>query len=305
MNNSTSNSSNASAASEPLPSRPLVLLLLDGWGVAPEGEMNALRAAKITNWLNLIKEYPVALLSTGEKTINARYLSLGTGQDLSDENIESPFSLTQALADHNLKQLKIAETERFAALTHFFNGHSEGQKMGEDWKIVSSEAGNHTVKPLLALKRTVKEVISALHQDPPYNFIAVTIPTTDLVAATGDFNSVIKTVEAVDKNLKLIIEEVLDHKGLLLISSPNGNAEKMRLPGTDVADTSITTNPVPLLIVGEEFKGRTVGLAEPLNNDLSLLAPIGTLADLAPTILSLMNLEKPAAMTGQSILDNK
>jgi bisphosphoglycerate-independent phosphoglycerate mutase (AlkP superfamily) len=74
---------------------------------------------------------------------------------------------------------------------------------------------------------------------------------------------------------------------------------------TELVDKDITNNPVPVFIVGEEYKGKTIGLSEPLNSDLSLLAPAGNLGDLAPTILSIFNLAKPAEMTGSSLIDKK
>lgn len=304
-NNLHSDKTGSNEPSEPGPKRPVLLLLLGGWGVAPAGEANFIRSAKIANWLELVKEYPVALLETGAKTINARYLTLGTGQDISDENLAPTFSLTKTLADAGYRQLKIAETERFAALTHFFNAHEENKVRGEDWTIVSSENRDRTVKLSLALKRMVKEISSALEKEESYDFIVAAISTVDLAAATGDLTAVKKAVEALDKNLKVIVDKVLDKNGVLVISAESGNAEKMLLPGTDVVDPDITANPVPLLIVGEEFKGRTIGLADPLNNDLSLLVPVGTLADVAPTILNIMNLSQPPEMSGRSLIDKR
>lgn len=283
--------------------RPVVLLLLDGWGVAPTGEANAIAAVKTPTWLNLIKEYPVATLNPGDKSLNARYLTLGAGQEIAKENTEVATTLTTVLAAADLKQVKIAETERFAALTHFFNGHAENKSSGEDWKIISSETGDHTVKLSLALKRTVREIIKAIDCDEPADFIAAAIPYLDLAAASNDFAVVEKAVEAVDKSLKKILTAVEVKNGVLIISAAGGNAEKMRNLGTELADKDMTNNPVPLLIIGQEFKGKTIGLTDPISNDLSLLAPAGTLADVAPTILKILGLELPAEMTGKSLID--
>lgn len=283
--------------------RPVVLLLLDGWGVAPAGEANAIAAVKTPTWLNLIKEYPVATLNPGDKSLNARYLTLGAGREIAKENTEVATTLTTVLAAADLKQVKIAETERFAALTHFFNGHAENKSSGEDWKIISSEAGDHTVKLSLALKRTVREIIKAIDCDEPADFIAAAIPYLDLAAASNDFAVVEKAVEAVDKSLKKILTAVEVKNGVLIISAAGGNAEKMRNLGTELADKDMTNNPVPLLIIGQEFKGKTIGLTDPISNDLSLLAPAGTLADLAPTILKILGLELPAEMTRKSLID--
>ena len=293
---------NNNSESDDLPLTPVVLLLLGGWGIAPSSEANAIFAAKTPNFLNLIKEYPVALLEAHDKTINARYLSLGAGRDLSDENIEVVSSLAKVISEANLKQIKITETERLAALTHFFNGHSETKFNGEDWNIVSSKTGDRELGPALVANRISKELIEALKTEK-YNFIVVSMPTLDLVAASGDLKIIKKAAEAVDKNLKKIVEAVLDKKGVLIVSAASGNAENIKSMATDLTDKEITNNPVPLIIIGEEFKGKTIGLSEPLNDDLSLLAPAGNLGDLAPTILDIMNLPKPEDMTGHSLID--
>jgi 2,3-bisphosphoglycerate-independent phosphoglycerate mutase len=282
--------------------RPVLLLLIDGWGVAPSGESNILSQAKTKSFLNLIKEYPVAVLTPGHKSLNARYLSLGAGSDLGDETVASDHSLSAVLAQAGLTQLKISETERFAALTHFFNGGQDEKQVGEDWKIVSSQNGQRTASPLLALKRAVKEILVAIQSDQAPDFIAASLPYLDLQARTGSLEEIKVAAETLDKNLKKIVAAVLAKGGLMFLSSTGGNAERMYHPGTGLADRELTDAPVPLVIIGQAFKGRTIGLADLLNNDLSLLAPAGTLADLAPTILQIMKLDQPVGMTGHGLL---
>lgn len=283
--------------------RPVVLLLLDGWGIAPASEANAITSAKIPTFSKLVKEYPVALISVGSgRSLNLRYLSLGSGCDCSDENAKPAMTLTAAMAAAKKRQSKIAETERFAALTNFFNGHVENRFSGETWKIISSEAGDKTIKPQLALRRAVKEIIRETEAQPPLDLIVASLPYLDLVATGGDWRVAQKAVALLDKELSKIVAAVTGRGGVLIISAAGGNIEHFRNLATELPDAAMTDNPVPFLIVGTEFAGKTIGLADPLNNDLSLLAPAGTLADIAPTVLDIMKLPKPVEMTGKSLI---
>ncbi len=289
------------SSDDPLSRRPLVFLLLDGWGVAAPSEANAITSAKMPVLDSLIKEYPVALLKTENKNLNSRYLSIGSGRDLDNENTDVSITLSKILANLNKTQIKITETERLAALTYFLNGHQEQRLMGEDWLIVSSESCASDSKPSLALNQISNELIKSIKADK-YDFIIAAIPTLDLIARTGNFKAVTKAAETIDKDLRKIVATVLDKKGVLLISSACGNAENMKSMATELIDSEMTKNPVPLIIVGEDFKGKTIGLDEPLNSDLSLLSPAGDFKDLAPTILDILNIPKPEEMTGTSIL---
>lgn len=280
----------------------VVLLLLDGWGVAQASDANAITAASTPNFLNFIKEYPVALLNPGGLGWNVRYLSLGAGCDMADEKAGSEINLSAVISAAGLSQMKIAETERFAALTNFFNTHHEGKFPREEWKIVSSIGKNKETKPTLALKRAVKEIVGAINAETPPDFLAAVLPVLDLTAAGGDMDETKKAVTAADKALREIYSAVSQKEGVLIVTAAGGNAERMMDLATDLPDTGLTKNPVPFLIVGEEYKGRTIGLDEPFNNDLSSLAPAGTLADVAPTILNIMGLEKPASMSGESLI---
>lgn len=281
----------------------VVLLLLDGWGVAPASVANAISAAKTPTFLSLIKEYPVALLDTENKSLNARYLTMGSGREISDERTEVATTLSSIIAAAGLTQVKIAETERFAALTHFFNGHHQDKFGGESWKIISSKIGQKDASPCLTMRRTVKELINVISADQTPAFVAAAIPCLDLTAAKGDFSENKKAVEAVDKVLKDVLAAVRNKNGILVITAAGGNVEKSKDVATDMPDTAMNDNPIPLAIVGQAFKGKTIGLADPLNNDLSLLTPAGTLADLAPTLLKIMQLIQPDDMTGESLID--
>ncbi len=152
------------------------------------------------------------------------------------------------------------------------------------------------------MKRIIRETIGAIKSEQ-YDFIAVAIPTLDLVALSGDLEAVQKAVELVDASLEKIVNEVLDKKGVIIVSSAGGNVERIKNLATDLSDRELTNNPVPIIIIGAEYKSRTIGLDDPLNNDLSTLKPVGNLADLAPTILRIMNIQQSAEMPGENLID--
>ncbi len=290
---------------DPLPKGPVVLLLLDGWGIDSASGVNALTNANIPNFSNLINEFPVALLKVGASNWNSRYLSIGAGRESVTENLKPNITLSSILSSANKKQLKIAETERFAALSYFFNGQQEIKYPGEEWKIISSEANQPASGSLLALKQTVGETVKAIKATEAWDFIVVSIPFLSLIAETGDFLNIKKATETLDRNLSTILGAINTQEGILIISAAGGGAERSHNSELDLIDNSKIDRLVPVIIVGAEFAGKTIGFADPLNNDLSLLAPVGSLADLAPTILQIMKLAQPKEMTGQSLLNRK
>ncbi len=306
----------AGPVAEAVPSsrpRPVVLLLLGGWGVAAKSAENPLSAARTPYFSRLLKDYPAALLKTGAKDLPSRYLTLGAGQELTEADGAPGQTLTAIIAGQGWRQLKIAETERFAALTNFFNGATEEKAVGEEWRIVSSEGSGSTSRPILALRRLVKEIIKAINEEEPFAFIAAAVPSLDLAAESGDFNLVKKTMEALDKGLKKITSAVSDRQGVLIITSGGGRAEKIvPLPAAPAALSGavpaapagpiLSDNPVPFLAVGEEFRGKIIDPAQAeAKGDLSRLAARGSLADIAPTVLKIFGLAAPRNMTGRAL----
>lgn len=281
--------------------KSVFLLLLDGWGVAENSEANAVSNAKTPNFLKLAKEYPATILEANALNVNARYLILGTGLAVNDETQAVGNDLTSIISDAGLKQLKIFDSERLAALTSFFNGRREDRLVGEDWLSVSLEDSKQEINVFLTLKKIVRESIKAVKSEQ-YNFIVVACSVLDIVAATGDFGETVKIVEALDNALRALAAEVLDHQGILVISASGGNAERLKDMVTDLSDKSMTDNPVPLIIVGHSFKGKTIGLKDAPDGDLSLLESAGSLSDITPTILALMGIKKDDQMSGINLI---
>lgn len=276
--------------------RPVVLLLLDGWGISDTRDNNAIRQAEIPNFKNLVAHYPTAVITGSAKRDSYNYALIGT----SSTELESD-SLAKIISHQGLKQIKIAETEKFALVSNFFNNSSE-QLPGEDYDLVPSvikRAGDADIK--MATAEVIRHFSKALKSDN-YDFILLSLANIDSVSHFGDFKKTIKAIEFIDSVLKKISHLVLDQKGILLITSSHGYAEQVFDLQTDLATTDNTSNPVPFILVGEEYAGKTIGLEEAPSNDLSLLDPIGSLLDISPTILHLLGLDCPDTMQGKSLI---
>ncbi len=188
-------------------------------------------------------------------------------------------------------QLRIAETEKYAHVTFFFNGGEEKQYEGENRILVPSpKVETYDLKPEMSAYEVTEKTLDAIKNDR-YDCIILNYANTDMVGHTGSLEAAIKAVEAIDECVGKVVELVEAKKGNLLITADHGNAEQMIDYSTGEPHTAHTTNPVPLILVTN-------------NKDLKLKSG-GKLADLAPTMLDLMNLEKPEEMTGNSLLDRK
>jgi len=287
-------------ALEPLPfkprRRPVVLLLLDGWGISVTRENNAIRQAIIPNFKNLVAHYPAAVIAGSSKKDSINYPMMGAGST----NLESD-SLSKIIAANHLKQIKIAETEKFALVSIFFN-NSELQLPGEDYDLVPSPVKTtFDINIKMATPEVIKHLDKALKSDL-YDFIFLSLANIDNVSHLGDFKNTIKAIEFIDRSLKKITQLVLNHKGILLITSSHGYAEQVFDLQTDLATTENTANPVPFIIVGEEYDGKTIGLEDAPANDLSLLEPVGSILDISPTILHILGIDVPTTMEGKSLI---
>ena len=183
-------------------------------------------------------------------------------------------------------QLRIAETEKYAHVTFFFNGGEEKQYPGEDRILVPSpKVATYDLKPEMSAKEVTEKVIEAI-QSQKYNCIILNYANPDMVGHTGNLEATVKAIETIDDCVGKVVEEVNKVQGVLLITADHGNAEQMIDYATGEPHTAHTTNPVPFILVGKED---------------AKLKP-GRLADLAPTMLDIMGLEKPKEMTGESII---
>ena len=190
------------------------------------------------------------------------------------------------ISNKGLTQLRIAETEKYAHVTFFFNGGEEKQYIGEDRILVPSpKVETYDLKPEMSAIEVTDKVIEAINSKK-YDCIILNYANPDMVGHTGNLSATIKAIETIDKCVGKVVQTVKNNNGVLLITADHGNAEQMLDYKTGEPYTAHTVNPVPLILVGMD----DAKLSE------------GKLADLAPTMLQLMGLEKPEEMTGKSII---
>ena len=194
----------------------------------------------------------------------------------------------EVVSKEGLTQLRIAETEKYAHVTFFFNGGEEKQYPGEDRILVPSpKVETYDLKPEMSAYEVTDKVCEALENDR-YDVVILNYANTDMVGHTGSLQAAIKAVETIDECVGRVVKIIEEKKGNLIITADHGNAEQMIDYKTGEPHTAHTTNPVPIVLVTDhkEYK----------------LKESGKLADLAPTMLDLMGLQKPEEMTGESLL---
>lgn len=211
-------------------------------------------------------------------------------------------TLGEAISAAGLKQLRIAETEKYAHVTYFFNGGRETKSPGETHDLVPSpQVPSYDLKPEMSAIEVTDKLVKAITYDE-YDFILVNFANADMVAHTGNIKATAAGIEAVDSCINKIYKATLSKGGVILITADHGNAEVMFNMQTGSISKEHTANPVPLVIVAKEFEGKNIGGVDAIGGDLSLVQPQGILSDVAPTILKIMGLEKPEEMTGRSLI---
>ncbi len=214
-----------------------------------------------------------------------------------DENFDLPVAfapesypdiLAEVVSRAGLKQLRIAETEKYAHVTFFFNGGIEQAWAGEERVLIPSpqDVATYDLKPAMSAVEVTDEVVKRVESND-YQMIILNYANPDMVGHTGVLSAAIEAVETVDRCLGRVVDAVTAAGGCLLITADHGNCEQMTDAGGG-AHTAHTSNPVPLIFV------------DPQQPQRQLRA--GILADLAPTILELLDVSSPAAMTGRSLL---
>lgn len=210
--------------------------------------------------------------------------------------------LGEVISHSGMKQFRVAETEKYGHVTFFLNGTIEEPFPGEDRALVQSpKVGNYSEVPAMSAAGVTKEAVKAIDSGK-YSFVVINYANADMVAHTGNLSSSIVACEALDVNLGEIVNHTLSHDGVAVVTADHGNAEELLNLQTSGMDKEHSVNPVPCLIIGEDFKGEAGPGGDAPEGDLSLLSPVGVLADIAPTILKLLGVEQPPEMTGTPLI---
>ena len=192
----------------------------------------------------------------------------------------------EIISKKGLTQLRIAETEKYAHVTFFFNGGEEKQYKGEDRILIPSpKVETYDLKPEMSAIEVTDKVVEAI-ESQKYDCIILNYANPDMVGHTGSLEAAIKAIETIDTCVGRVVEAIEKVNGVVLITADHGNSEQMIDYTTGEPHTAHTTNPVPLILVGKKAKLKS-----------------GRLADLAPTMLDIMGIEKPAEMTGTSLIE--
>jgi 2,3-bisphosphoglycerate-independent phosphoglycerate mutase len=197
--------------------------------------------------------------------------------------------LGEVISLHGLRQLRIAETEKYAHVTYFFNGGEETPFENEERCMIPSprEVATYDQKPEMSAPQVADEVVKRL-ETGLYDFIVLNFANMDMVGHSGVLAAAIRACETVDRCLEKVLDTLLGQGGMALVTADHGNSEKMA-DADGKPFTAHTTNPVRLILVDETR--RSLRLRE------------GRLGDIAPTLLEVMGLPQPAEMTGVSLIE--
>ncbi len=221
-----------------------------------------------------------------------------TGVEVAFAPIGISWPLGRVLAANGKRQLRVAETEKYAHVTYFFNGGEEEPFPDEDRILVPSLTVEHfDERPEMRAPDIAAKILERVGE---YDFILVNFANADLVGHSGNFQAVVRAVEILDRVLGEIAEAVLQAGGTLIVTADHGNAEQKIHPVSGEPVTEHTANPVPFYLIGDRFRRpreRTPGEITDAKKSVG-----GILSDIAPTILELMQLPQPPEMTGKSLL---
>lgn len=216
------------------------------------------------------------------------------------DNVKLP--VAKIIADAGMPQLHIAETEKYAHVTFFFNGGREDSFEKEERALIQSpRVQSYVEKPKMSVEKIAERIQKEVKREY-FQFFVINIANADMLGHTGDIQAAIEGIEAADTAVGLIAKAILDVSGTVLITADHGNAEEMIDARTDAVIKEHSTNPVPCIIANAELAQQRDLWPPVLQGDMSRLQPVGVLSDIGPTILRLMHLPIPKEMTGRPLI---
>jgi len=214
------------------------------------------------------------------------------------ETVETP--IAKVISDAGLSQLHIAETEKYAHVTYFFNGGQEKSFPNEDHVLIPSlKVSSYDQKPAMSAREITDRVIQEI-REVKYDFIVLNFANADMVGHTGNLQATIEAVEILDSCIGKIVEVALSYDGVVLITADHGNAEKKFDLQTGVFNKEHTNSAVPFILIGKMWEGKNI-IGGVTGTDLSQAVSAGVLSDVGPTILKIMGLRKPDEMTSTAL----
>jgi len=218
-----------------------------------------------------------------------------TEYDSSIENVKIVYkkaeysnTLGEYISNLGYKQLRVAETEKYAHVTFFFNGGVEKPNEKEDRVLVPSpKVATYDLQPEMSAIKVKDEVIKNIENND-YDFMIVNFANPDMVGHTGDISATVDALELVDRCLGEVLNKIIKAGGKAIVTADHGNCERMIDTSNDMPFTAHTTNKVPFIVID--------------GNNRYKLKENGALCDIAPTMLDLMDIEKPVEMTGESLI---
>ncbi|HPD07695.1 hypothetical protein KBI31_00325 [Patescibacteria group bacterium] len=281
---------------------PVVLVLLDGWGIAPPSIGNMFSRAHWPHIYNYLQQYPIAALASplaSNGTRKVAYWQIGSGQEVEmipglGGVVDRP-GLTELLVQAGLRQAYIGESETFPLVVEYLANHCLHNLV--DYLLVSTPVNNDYNKNVLSASHLVIERAAHCWWHYQLDFMVVSLASWALVSRYGDESSVVKAIVAMDRLLPKLINPLLQAGVTIILTSAYGILENYLNPLDNKINHGLSGNPTPLVIIGRPWRGQSLGETEVITTDLTTLAVIGSLRSIAPTILTILGIEKPDYMT--------
>ncbi len=269
-------------------SGPVILLVIDGWGIAPKGKNNIISLSEMPFFNNLLEKYPFTVLDVPNKNkeinLQDNYSILGKGSlDQKDKK-----SLFDFFEDKKFRSSIITDIEKYSYCNYFFDSENKQNRKNVDIELLNNQdkIKKYILEIDLNINNFLKEILKST-KTRKYKFILGSISSLDMIARTGNIEATMAVLSQIDLIFKKITKLILDIKGTLIITSCAGNAEEI----DNIKNRYYTTNGIPFVLINNDFEGKKFKSEENSVKDLSLITPYASLYNVFPTILKLFDIE--------------